>query len=227
MITGYTDPQKDPYIEIATPTQIQGEFRYNFSANVLNTSKEATQAALQALLATFVNPLAIQMGITTADGVYRLFRDYGKSLGQDSDKYITAPSVTALDPPIFVEEAIDTIMEGQLPRGNPAEGFDGHLQLLQAFTQSTQFGVITDPAVLGLFTQYMQRIAQLAEQERQRQQLLAAAQQFSQQSGGRPGTEQPTGSEPRNSTAPLGENELKDETLPSAGGGANPGPGAQ
>ena len=224
-ITGYTEPAKDPYVNIKKPNDIQGEFTYTFSANALNTSKEATQQALQGLMATYVTPLAIQMGITDQDGAYRLMRDFGKSLGQDPDKYIKAPSPQALQIPIFAGEAIAAIMDGDLPGGVPAEGAINHLSLLQEFvTNREEFGLITNPEILELFKQYLQKIAALAQQQKNEQALLQAAQQFGNENGAPPGTGVQPGSEPRESQEPLGKGELKDETLPGAGGGGNTGP---
>ena len=41
MLCGPIDPRKDPYATVESPTAIKGKFRFTFSANVLNTSKEA------------------------------------------------------------------------------------------------------------------------------------------------------------------------------------------
>lgn len=221
MICGYTDPDKDPYGKIGSATEIQGDYRYTFSANVLNTSKEATQAALDSMIAAYVNPLMIQLGIIDAAGIFRLARDKGRAMGQDPDKYLKPPTPDAFEPPIFAEEAITSIMDGVPPSGPPAEGYDKHLELMQAWANSDDFGHL-DPQLVPLFRQYMERTAALAARERQKQALLAAAQQFSGQAqpDGMPGPQgQPQPGAQANPAVQPGE--LINESLPGAGGGGN------
>ena len=66
------------------------------------------------------------------------------------------------------------------------------------------------------------RAALLAAKERQNQALLAAAAQF--QGAGQPAglTGPPAGPQPADQGTALGPGELLDESLPGAGGGANP-----
>ena len=220
-ITGYTDPKKDPYVKLEGPPSITGKFLFNFSANTLNTSKEALQAALQALMGVYVTQLAIQLGITKPDGAYRLLRDYGKAMGQDPDKYLDPPTPEAVLPGIIAEEAIAEIMGGKMPEGKPLEGTEKHFELLAEFSKSDEFTLL-DAAHVSLFRAYFEQVAQNAAKERQNQALLAAAAQF--QGAGQPAglTGPPAGPQPADQAAQLGPGELLDESLPGAGGGANP-----
>lgn len=222
-ITGNVDPGKDPYRSVG-PDDLRGDYMFDFSANALNTSKEALQMALQQMMGTYVSELNIMLGIIQPEGVYRLQRDWGKALGPDPDKYLSPPSPGALQAPIFVEDALAMIFDGQMPQGSPAEGAAVHLQKLMEFTQSDEFGMMPTEHVVGVFRPYMEQVARQAQQEMQQQQLLAAAQQFGQQA------QQPGKSGPK--AAPQGGGqaqpaiqggELLDETLPGAGGGANAG----
>lgn len=216
------DPSKEPYAEVGNLSEIQGNYRFTFSANVLNTSKEALQGALEKAMAVVMSPLNIQLKITGADEIYRLERDYIRSLGPDPDKYLRPPTPNAMEPPIGVEDAILMLMQGIMPEGSPMEGAAEHFQKLQEFAQSDEFGHM-DPMHVTLFKHYLQKTAQLAMQEAQQQALLAASAQFSQQMTpkGMPG---PQGSGMVDqSMAPVQGNELVDETLPGAGGGANTG----
>lgn len=225
LITGYKEKPEDPYGMVSGPEKIRGAFMFDFSANALNTSKEALQGALDYLIGLYVSPLAIQMGISKPDGIFRLMRDAGRARGQDPDKYISPPTPEAYEPPIFVEEAIDIIMSGGIPQGAPAEGAEKHLAKLQEFTQSDEFGHMDmDQHVLGVLKPYMERVAQRLMQERQQQMLLAAAAQMGQ--GGQPGKPGPAGQpQPGAQATPMVQGgELIDETLPGAGGGANPVP---
>ena len=223
MLTGPVDPRKDPYRVVENQSDIRGRFRFTFSANVLNTSKEATQAALQDIMAAYISPLAIQMGIVKPDGIYRLLRDYGRSKGQDSDKYLSPPTPGAMEPPINAEDAIGMIMTGVLPKGTPMEGTAEHFQKLQDFSQSDEFGYLEMEAI-PLFRAYLEQVAQLMAQEQSQMALLKAAGQFGQaaQPGALPG---PQGQVDPNAQvpAPVQGEELTDESLPGAGGGANQG----
>jgi hypothetical protein len=224
MIGGYVEPGKDPYGVIEGPQKIQGSFMFDFSANALNTSKEALQMALQDLMGVYVSELAITLGIIKPDGVYRLFRDYGKAKGPDPDKYLSPPSPMAWQPPIFVEEALAMMFDGQIPQGSPAEGAQGHLQKLLEFTQSDEFGMMPTEYVGSVFKPYVERVAQMAQQEAMQAQLMQAAQQFGQRVQ-QPGKSGPAAGPQAAGGMPMLQGaELADETLPMAGGGANTAP---
>ena len=222
MLCGPIDPRKDPYAS-AKKSEIRGKYRFTFSQNALNTSKEALQMSLQDLMAAYVSPLAIQLGLIKPDGIYRLLRDYGRSKGPDPDKYLSPPTPGAMDPPITFEEAILQIMDGILPRGTPMEGTQAHFQRLQEFSQADEFGYLS-PEVVPLFLAYLQQVAELMAQEQAAMALQQAAQQFGEgmQRPGMPGPEgagMPPGGQ---AMPPVQGAELLDETLPAAGGGANP-----
>lgn len=232
LITGYTDPEKDPYGKIGTPEEIQGDFLFTFSANVLNTSKEATAAALDNMIALYVTPLALQLKIIDANGVFRLFRDKGRAVGQDPDRYLTPPTPGALEPPLFYEDALDAIMSGRVPVGKPAEGVEAHLAKINEFIQGDDhtvlgpdgpvkgpaIGMITGPS-MEILKNYLQKLGQLLMAERQQTQLSAAAAQLT---GPQPdGMQAQPGAQPNTQQAPMQPGELQDESLPGAGGGAN------
>jgi hypothetical protein len=222
LIAGHKEKNKDPYGVVDSPTKIRGEFMFDFSANALNTSKEALQMALQQMLGTYVSELNIMLGIMTPEGAYRLQRDWGKALGPDPDKYLTPPSPGALSVPIMFEDALAMIFDGQMPEGTPAEGAQVQLQKLMEFTQTDQFGLLPTEFV-PVLKAYMEKVAQQAMAEMQQQKLLAAAQQFGQNAQ-QPGKSGPAaGPQMQGGPAMLQNNELSDETLPMAGGGANPG----
>jgi len=128
-----------------------------------------------------------------------------------------------MEPPISVEDAILMIMDGALPQGSPMEGTQAHFQKLQEFAQSDEFGYLA-PEHVPLFRAYLEQVAQLLMAEQQAAQLGAAAQQFGEGMQ-RPGMPGPEGSAQPGAQAmpPVQGAELLDETLPGAGGGANPG----
>lgn len=223
LISGYKEPAQDPYAKIDDRSKITGSFLFKFSANALNTSKEAMQAALQQLMGTYVSQLNLQLGLIDADGIYRMQRDFGRALGQDPDKYLKPPSPGATQPKIFFEEALSMILNGELPTQDPIEGAQAQFQKLTEFMQSDDFGHL-GPVHLPIFKAYYQRIAKQQVIERQQQQLQAAAQQFQEahQQQSQPGPK--PSQQPKEAPTPVHGNELMDESLPGAGGGANPAP---
>lgn len=220
-IIGVQSAAQEPYLTISGVDAIDGTFDFEFTANALNTSKEAIQESLQTLMATFINPIAIQMGVTNPDTVYRMFRDFAASLGQDKDKYLNPPTPESMVPKMFAEEALTLIMMGLHPEGQPAEDPQEHLMKIMDFANSPQFGHLTTTQV-EIFKGYLVQLRQHIQAAMQKQQMMAAAQQF-QQGAGQPGTPGPQGSAPINtSNPPLQKNEMLDESMPSAGGGGNP-----
>ena len=221
MIGGHIEKNKDPYGSIESPDKISGSFMFDFSANALNTSKESAQMALRDLLGIYVSELALTLGIIQPDGIYRLMRDFGKSLGPDPDKYLSPPTPTALVPNVFAAEAIAMMMDGQVPQGAPAEGAEAHLQALLQFSQSDEFGFMPTQHVATVFKPYVERIAQAAQMEKQRAALMQAAQQFGPRVA-QPGKSGPTAGPQAQGGQPMVQGaELVDESLPGAGGGAN------
>lgn len=186
-VFGLDRPGDDPYQTVTDRDEITGRFQFTFSANVLNASKQAMQEALGTLMSVYISPLFLELGMIDAPGIYRLGRDFGKSLGQDPDRYLTEPAPGAMRVKITWEEAIQQIMNSQIPDGEPLEGIQAHMQALEAFTKTPNFGEFTSNQV-DILKGYMQILQQKLQEEQRRQQLLQAAQQFGQgQNQGQPG----------------------------------------
>ncbi len=223
-ISGYVRPDQDPYREIEGLDAISGRFQFRFMANALNTNKAAVQQALSQLMATYVSELNIQLGLIDPDGVFRMQYDYGKSLGVDPSRYLKPPTPEAFAPAILFEEAINSILSGNEPKGKPAEGAQEHFKKLLEFYNSNEFGFL-DENTLPVFQAWLQKIHALVQSEAQQAAMLAAAQKFQQGQGGQPmasAMPQVPASEIQ-SPPPVQNNELVDETLPGAGGGGNTG----
>jgi hypothetical protein len=213
-IAGIKAPGENPYKEITSSQDIAGRFQFDFSVNVLNASKIAQQDALEKMMGVFVSDLPIQMGITKPDAVYRLMRDWGKSHGQNVDKYLSEPNPDAMLPPILAEWALTVIVGGDLPEGPPLEGAEEHLEKLKIFAQSPAIEMLDSPDKVQLFTAYMQSVQKRIEVEK----MAEAAGPI----GAAPGGGAQGGSPPPDLSNPqVNENEILDETLPSAGGGGN------
>lgn len=208
------DPAKDPYREVKRD-EIDTAFDFEFTANVFNTSKMALQQSLLQLAQLYVSPVAIQAGVSNPATIYRLFHDIGKSFGQEGGRYLQNP--VGMDF-ISAEEAIADVMDDRAPHGAPLEGPVVHLQKLQAYSQSPELGFLSVNQV-DLLQQWMQVVMGMLQQMQETQALADASGQSRMGQGGTPGPE-PTAA-PDMSQTQLGPNELLNESLPGAGGGAN------
>lgn len=227
MLTNTRSKAEEPYAQIAGPQEIRGNFVFEFDANAFNTSRQALQQSLETMMAAYMSDINLQLGIIDQDGIYRLQRDYGKVLGQDPDQYLKPPTPGSTLPKIFAEDAILFISQGRQPFGLPGEagGAQEHLQKLQAFAQSDDFGHIQIENVTKLFRPYMEQTAQRALQEQQ-----AAGQQAGiGPAGDAPAAAGPTPPAPAPDPNALPTNvqpgQLADQTLPGSGNGSgNPTP---
>ncbi len=217
-ILGPLESGENPFPTIGR-TDINGHFQFDFDANVLNTSRMALQENLESLMQTYISDIAIQLGIIDPSGVYRLLKDYGRARGQDPDQYLKPPAPGADKRQITAEDAVLMIMNGQPPDGAPMEGPQPHLEKLMAFRESDEFGHLSGDQA-DVFHGYIQQVQQMVQAEQQQMQLAQAAQAFGAgvggpNQGGRPPTQPPPSLE-----NPQVNNELLDESMPGAGGGA-------
>lgn len=192
-------------------TSIDGDFQFTFRANALNTSRVAKQEALQNIAAMTLTPLAVQSGITTPTTIYRQAREWVEVWGQKPDEFLVNPMGADM---VTSEEAIADIMDGRLPQGLPMEGAQMHLVKLQQFTQTEQIGLLNGEQI-EMLKQWMQFVQGLLQQQQALAEASANAGPAGLTDGGGGGTQAPDTSE-----APLETNELRDESLPTAGGGA-------
>jgi hypothetical protein len=86
---------KDPYAWSTARTRFAGRLHVRLLGERPEHEQGSAAAALQDLMGVYVSQLAIQLGIIKPDGVYRLLRDYGRSKGQDPDKYLSPPTPNA------------------------------------------------------------------------------------------------------------------------------------
>lgn len=229
--TGLT-PDKDPYVTIENRDAISGRFLFDFGASILNTNRALATSALQELLGILVNPLLFQLGIVTPDHIHKLLSDYIKARGQDPEKYIKSPTNDpfANGPSLSMEDAVSSILNGMYPRGKTLEPIMEHLQKLQKFVMDAQKMDALSEAQVQMLGQYTAEKVQELQVMMQQQQMMANAAQMQQGMGGGPGAEggqAATQGTPPNTgvggNAKVQGNELLDESLPGAGGGANGG----
>lgn len=203
-------PSAEAYRNIK-PSDVSGDYTFEFQANVFNTSRQAMQESLQQLASLYLSPIAIQAQVVDPNGIYMLLRDLGNAWGQDSSKYIHPPGGL---PPILWEEALLMALDLQQPFGTPAEGAPEHMRKAQLFLQSAQAQVL-DEAQKAMILAWLQQVVQGSQQQ---QQLVDAA---AQTGGQQPGQAAASGPAPSTTPPPVQPNELMDETLPSSGGGAS------
>lgn len=223
-VLGTTTDESAAYQTIGSRSEINGRFDFEFSANAINMTKQAMQQALREFGAAAFSPLTLQAGIADPPGLYRYIRDYAKALGIDPRRYAKQPPGTQEGPPISAEEALAVVLSGRMPFGHPAEagGALEHMQALVAIANSDEvFGHLTGQQT-ELFGMWLKKIRDMAAAEmQQRQQLAIAAQQAQQQQAGAPGRPAETAeAPPQNGPQVAAGNELIDESLPGAGGGA-------
>jgi hypothetical protein len=222
--------ETDPYVTVGSREDIQGRFLFEFGASILNTNRALATSTLQEMFGILINPLLFQLGIVGPENVYNLCSDWIRARGQDPIKYITSPTN---DPfagmaKISVEDAVTSIIHGYFPYGSPMEGLEVHIQKLQEFATNPENIEMLSAVQTQLLGQYASLKVQEYQQLMEQQQLMQAAAQMQQEVGGGPGqgggkaaTQPPPNTGPGGNAKVQG-GELLDESLPSAGGGANP-----
>ena len=190
---------------------------------MLNTNKAFQSQIMQEIAGTLINGMTVQLGLVDKQRIYNILRDLVKAKGQDATRYLVPPSPDADQPKVMAEEALAAIITGQLPEGIPQEGAMIHLQRMQQIMETdpkVQFLLADNAGSAKLLAIYIQKVRQQAMQEQRQAMLAQSAQQFAQ---GVP--QQGQGGQPMqpNEQAAVGANELLDESLPMAGGGASGG----
>lgn len=215
-------PNEDPYKVLDDPSKIKGRFQFEFKANILNTNKALQASVMQGIAGALINGMTVQLGLVDKNTIYNVLRDLVKAQGQDYSRYLVPPSATADQPKLMAEEALAAIISGQLPEGLPQEGPTVHLQRMSEIMESdpkVQFLLADDQGAARLLALYTQKVKQMAAQEQRQQQMAQQADQFA---GAGPQQAQGGGAPPNaTAQAPVEANELMDESLPTAGGGAN------
>lgn len=188
-VMGMAERGEDPYVDL-TPDRIDADVDFAFRATMLNTNKQVVAGALQEIAALLISPVALQMGYATPDGIYKLMRDITKAKDLDPDRYLQRPPENIFNGPKYTaEEVISTIIDGQIPDGQPLEANAAeHLGKLMGFVQSDQIGLLSQPQVQVL-VMWMKKVQQSDQQLQQQQAMAAAAAQMQGQmhGGGGPG----------------------------------------
>jgi len=222
--------EANPFVTVGSREEITGRFMFEFGASILNTNRALATSALQDMFGVLVNPLLFQLGIVSPTNVHTLLSDWIRARGQDPQKYITSPTNDPFGDMVKIsaEDALLTIVNNYYPYGRPMEPLIEHLRKLQEFVSDKKNMDLLTPSQVQMLSQYSaERVSEL-QQQMQQQQLMANAALMQQSMGGGEGQEAgkaATASNPPN-TGPGGNakvqgNEMLDESLPGAGGGAN------
>ena len=210
------------YQNIDDIQMISGRMQFAFKAGMFNSDKHTAMNVLQTLMPTLINQMTLQMGIVKPENVHNLLTDFIKLVQREPTRYLAAPQPGPPTMLITAEEAAQFIYGGRLPQGTtPREGHQEHLKKLQDFLGQPE-AELMDESTKTLFRVYMTQLQQEMQQQQQQQQLMQAVQSFQQQAGGGPGsTPGPQAQGPPANTgisgnAPVGQNELLDESLPGA-----------
>lgn len=218
-LVGYTRPNADPYRSI-TADQVRKRFLFDFSANVQNASRSAAFTQLQEAMAVTIQPLPVEMGITTSEDVHNLIFDLLSRLGiHEPQRYTTPPTPESNLPKIVAEDAIARLLMEQAPFGEPLEGAEQHLAVLLEFQRDDEkFAAMSERAV-QMFKVYLEEVGRLQQQERaQARQVEAAGQQGGGLGRGN-GSQGPLAPPPPDpGQPPLQGEELLDEALTEGGG---------
>ena len=223
-VIGIPQASEDPFLEISRLDDLQ-DCVFDFEANILNSSKVALQSGLSEALNVLVNPLALQLGITTPPTAYRIISNYVEALGLNPKHYLQEPAPESDAPPILAEEALTAILQRKTPMGTPAEGdMQSHMQRLQELlaTPDDLLGVTPldrlDESQKEMLGRWMQSLQQQAAEAQRRAQLMAAVQQF--QAARQQRNPEPSGSAASNPNQPTisSPNESLDESLPQGTG---------
>ena len=212
-------PGEDPYRSLDNVSTVKGRFRFDFKASVLNSNRALKGQVLRAIAGAVVNPLSLQLGLVGPEQLYNVMTDIVKADGQDPSRYVKEPPQVKAGPPVTAEEALAEIEAGYLPEGIPAPSPSQHIERLQQMDQQMdpRLGLLTDGGK-ALLKNWLKKVAAMAQQEQQMMQQMEAAKQFNQQMQNE---NAPVGAAPQEGSAPMENNELMDEALPTAGGGAS------
>jgi len=218
-VLGIGEPSEDPYPKIVRQEDLDGRFKFDFRASILNSSKAAKLQGLERMMAMLINPLMIQLGIVGPDEIFKMVRDSAQSSGVDPDRYLKEPSPGAGKIRLTANEAISIVMSHMIPDGVPAEpSAQDHLDQLQSFMQDDRFGLL-DQSQLDIFKAWLMQVMQLAIAQEGQEEIAQLTEGFQQKlsagAEGGNGAAAPVDA----GQAPVNKNELVDETLPGNGRG--------
>lgn len=187
LLAGKAPDAEDAYGVIEKPDEIAVPLAFDFQATLLNTNKGVMAQALQALGQMLISPLALQMGLVDKERIYNWAADLIQANQLDPARYIIKPPGTPEGPRMLWEEALQLILNGQLPAVAPLEPVQEHYQKALAFMQTDDFGLVQGESLV-LFREYLKSLLMAVRQAVQAQQMAQAAQQFNQmlQQGSQP-----------------------------------------
>ena len=214
---------KAVYKAVDDVQNFSGRMQFVFTAGMFNTDKELAQQVMQTLMQTLINPMMLQLGIVGQQQILNLMIDFIKLLQREPSRYLQMPQEPDPTMMITAEEAVQLILYGRKPQGTtPAEGIEAHMKKIADYLQRPETELEINQFTQGIFQAYLADLQGQLQKQQQQQQLMQKAQEFQQSIGGGNGAQpgpQAQGPAPNagvSGNAPLGQNELADETLPGA-----------
>lgn len=147
---------------------IQFNYDFDIDANSVNSNRAITREIAQQTMNLVMNPLLIQMGITTPENMYEAVKNFLVALDiKDYSRYISKPS----DMDVFLspEQEINRLMRNIEVPVHPAQKHESFLKYAeQIFNNDEWLGTLS--------TEQAQRIAAQADKHMQMMQAVAAQQ---------------------------------------------------
>jgi len=167
----------------------QFDFTHRATADTAFPSIEQNKAIFA--LNTALNPVMIQLGITTPSNIYELAREVMHRAGiQNINRFISRPP-DFVTPPRPFEEVIGLIIQDMPVSPSPLDNIEENLAKAQLFMASVDFGALTEPQI-GLLENYIGEALQLRQQ--QQAAALVQSQPEQQALNGQAGTLSPESS---------------------------------
>ena len=183
-VIGFSDAGTEPYTTV-TPDKIDADIDFEFNATLLNSNKQIVSQSLAEIQMMLISPVAIQLGLVQPEHIYKLMRDAIKARDLDPDAYLVHPPAMVTGPKYTAEDVLSMILAGEQPPmgAGTLEQPQEHLQKLQQFTQSNEFGYF-NPEQVKVLQGWMQMVMFQLQQLLQQQALMAGAAQHQKQNGG-------------------------------------------
>ncbi len=153
---------EDVFKTVQSRDEIKGNYDFEVTANTLQLNKEISRQNLLQAFQLGMNPLLLQMGITSPSNIYNMLVQLYKSYDiMEISKFVTKPQDQP--PPIEPLQAMTMISQGLMP---PIQLHDNHQEAIKTaieISQTPEFLAVAadNPAIANLLTAYVQAHEQM------------------------------------------------------------------
>jgi hypothetical protein len=153
------------YFKKVNRMDIQQRIDFAIEANSANSNKQIQLENSMQVLAQTMNPLFLQVGITTPSGIFEALKDYFQALGRkDYARFIQRPQ--GVERRLTAEEEIRRILAGKVVKVTPELDHEGFVALAEA--------VMAQEGVEEMYG--LERLQMVEAQSKQHQAMLEAMQ---------------------------------------------------